>query len=296
MVANAPLVQSATVGTAVAAAPSVVVRDLAGNPVPGIVVTFGVTAGGGTVTGSPATTNAQGIATAASWTLGATAGTNIVVASAAGLPSVTFTATGTAGDAANVVAVSGNNQVAVVGTALVTRPTVRVTDASGNPVSGATVTFAVSGGGGTISGATQTTDAAGEATVGSWTLGSATPNTLSATVTGTGITGNPVTFTAEAATAIVVTAAPTPQTLGTDFAISVQLQNAGAANVALIGVPLTITIASGGGTLNGTATVSTNATGAATFTINVTGAPGARTFTISGTGLTAATTVSITIN
>ena len=297
MVANAPLVQSTTVGTAVGVAPSVIVRDLAGNPVPGIVVTFGVTAGGGVIVGSPATTNASGIATVTSWTVGTTAGTNLVVASGAGLPSVTFTANGTAGPPADVSIVLGDNQVAVVGSAVASRPTVRVRDSNGNPVAGATVTFAVAAGGGTITGATQTTDAAGDASVGSWTLGSGSPNTLTATVTGSGITGNPVTFTAEAATAILLVSAPTAaQTLGTDFTITVQLQNSAGANVSLAGVPLTLTIATGGGTLNGTATVNTSSAGAVTFTVNVTGATGARTFNIAGTGLTAAVTASITFN
>jgi adhesin/invasin len=297
MVANAPLVQTAVVGTAVPSAPSVIVRDLAGNPVPGIVVTFGVTSGGGSVAGSPATTNASGIATVTSWTLGGASGANLVVASASGLPSVTFTASATAGPPANVAVVSGDNQVAVVGTALSNRPTVRVTDANGNAVAGATVTFAVAGGGGSITGATQVTDAAGDATVGAWILGSGAPNTLTATVSGAGITGNPVTFTAEAATAIVVVAAPTtPQARGSDFTITVQLQNSAGTNVSLAGVPLTLAITSGGGTLNGTTVVNTSSAGVATFTVNVTVVPGSHTFTISGTGLTSAMTAAITIS
>src|SRR5207253_6201203 len=53
-------------------------------------------------------------------------------------------------------------------------------------------------GNGTITGANQTTNTSGIATVGSWTLGStAGTNTLTATATGSGITGNPVTFTAD---------------------------------------------------------------------------------------------------
>lgn len=297
MVANSSVSQSAEAGTAVTARPSVVVRDLAGNPVSGVVVTFTVASGGGAVVGSPATTNAGGIATVTSWTLGVVAGANSVVASAPGLPSVTFNATGGAGVAASVIAVSGNNQVAVQGTAVTSRPTVRVLDANGNRVVGATVTFAATAGNGTVSGATQTTDAAGEASVGSWTLGNLSPNTLTATVTGSGVTGNPVTFNAQSATAIVITQQPTTaQTIGANFTVTVQLQDAAAASVPLAGVPLTIAIASGGGAIVGTTTVSTNALGVAVFTINVTGTAGARTFSIVGTGLTGATTTAITFN
>ena len=297
MVANSAVAQTGEAGTAVAARPSVIVRDLVGNAVPGVVVTFTVTAGGGTVTGSPVATDAAGIATLTSWTLGAAAGPNTVVASAAGLPSVTFIATGGAGAAANVVPLSALSQVAVQGTNVTTRPSVRVTDVNGNPVTGATVVFAVTSGGGSVSGATQLTDAAGQASVAAWTLGNQSPNTLTATVGGTGITGNPVTFTAQAATNIAITQQPpATSTLGTNFTVTVQLQDAAAAAVPLAGVPLTIAIASGGGTLNGTATIATSATGAVSFTINVTGTAGARTFSITGAGLTGATTTTITIN
>ena len=297
MVANSLITQSAVAGELVAQAPSVVVRDLAGNPVSGVAVTFTVTAGGGTVAGSSASTNALGIATTTSWTLGTTAGLNTVVASATGLPSVTFTATGTAGAPASVIATAGNNQVAVQGTTVSTRPTVRVVDASGNVVTGATVTFAVTAGGGTLGGATQVTDAAGIASVGSWTLGSASPNTMTATVTGGGITGNPVSFTAQGVTELSLLSVPAgPLTLATDFTLTVRLRDGAAANASLAGVTITIAIASGGGTLNGTLTAVTDASGIATFTVNVTGAVGARTFTLTGAGLTSATTAAITFN
>ena len=62
---------------------------------------------------------------------------------------------------------------------------------------GSRSTFAVASGGGSITGASQSTNASGIATVGSWTLGTtAGTNTLTATFTGSGLTGNPVTFTA----------------------------------------------------------------------------------------------------
>ena len=99
------------------------------------------------------------------------------------------------------------------------------------------------------------------------------------------------------ATAITISAAPAgPITLGTNFTVTVQLRNAAGATVPLAGQPLTIGIASGGGTLNGTLTRVTDANGVAVFTVNVTGAAGARTFTITGTGLLSATTASITFN
>jgi adhesin/invasin len=298
MVAVSQTAQAAPVGTNVADPPSVVVRDAQGIPVPGVVVTFSVTAGGGSVVGSPGTTDGSGIATLASWKLGTVVGPNTVTATATGLPSVTFNATGTAGAAASVVAVAGNNQTALQGSNVLTPPTVRVTDLSGNPVIGATVTFAVVLGGGSAAGLSQLTNTQGQAAVGNWTLGSGAPNTLTAAVAGSGITGNPVTFTAQSATQIAITSVPAgPVNLGTDFTITAQLRNSAGDAVALAGIQLTIAIASGGGTLNGTLTRVTDTSGAVNFTlISVTGSAGARTFAVTGASLQSATTAAITFN
>lgn len=298
MVAVSQTTQSAPIGTNVNDPPSVIVRDAQGAPVAGVAVTFSVTAGGGSVVGSPGTTNTNGVATLTSWKLGPVVGPNTVTATAAGLPSVTFNATGSAGAPATVVAFAGNDQTAVQGTSVAIPPTVRVTDANGNPVIGAVVTFAVVQGGGSATGLSQVTDTQGHAAVGSWTLGPAAPNTLTATVTGSGITGNPVTFTAQSATQIAITSAPAgPISLGANFTITVQLRNSAGTAVALAGVQLTLAIASGGGTLNGTLARVTDASGAVSFTlINVTGSAGARTFTITGAGLLSATTAAINFN
>ncbi|HEV7387886.1 MAG TPA: hypothetical protein VGN73_04660 [Gemmatimonadaceae bacterium] len=85
---------TAAPGTDVGEPPSVVVSDASGNPMSGVSVTFAVTAGGGSLTGGHAVSDASGIATVGSWTLGQTPGTNTVTATTAGLPAVTFTAQG----------------------------------------------------------------------------------------------------------------------------------------------------------------------------------------------------------
>lgn len=84
---------TARVGTPVTTPPAVVVRNAAGTGLSGITVTFAVTAGGGAVTGATATTNASGVATVGSWTLGSSPGANTLTATVQGLPPVTFTAT-----------------------------------------------------------------------------------------------------------------------------------------------------------------------------------------------------------
>ena len=91
--------QSASAGAAVRIAPSVIVTDAKSKAVAGVSVTFAVTAGGGSVTGSTTKTNASGIAKVGSWKLGGTAGTNTLTATSGTLTGspVTFTATGDPG-------------------------------------------------------------------------------------------------------------------------------------------------------------------------------------------------------
>jgi adhesin/invasin len=193
--------QQTTVGQSVAVAPHVVVRDQFGNPVAGITVTFSVVAGSGSVTGPAPTTDSNGQAALGTWTLGTVTGLNRLTATAtgsgiAGNP-VTFSATAVADVPASIAASAGDNQQGPISQPLPIPATVLVRDRYGNPVSGVQVTFAVALGGGSVSGAVQTTNANGLASVGSWTLGpNPGPNTLTATAVGGGIAGNPVSFTA----------------------------------------------------------------------------------------------------
>jgi len=69
-------------------APAVLVKDATGAPVSGVSVTFTVTAGGGSITGGSATTDAFGKARATTWTFGP-AGGQSVRASSAAIPGVT---------------------------------------------------------------------------------------------------------------------------------------------------------------------------------------------------------------
>jgi hypothetical protein len=182
--------RSAPQGAQWADAITVTVRDASNNPVAGRTVTFAVASGGGTVTNATQTTNTAGEATLPvnSWTLGAAAGPNTLTASVGGTaPALVATITAT-GTALQVAVTAGNNQSATVGTAVSGAITVTVRDVNNNPVQGRTVTFAVASGDGTVTNATQTTNAGGEATLpaSSWTLGAAAgPNTLTATVGGT---------------------------------------------------------------------------------------------------------------
>ncbi len=103
---------------------------------------------------------------------------------------------------ASVAVMAGDGQQAPPGTAVAIDPAVIVKGASGAPVSGVTVTFAVDSGGGSITGATATTGSDGVAAVGGWTLGAVDGrNVLRATVG----TLAPVRITAIATSAATVT-------------------------------------------------------------------------------------------
>ncbi|HEX2206936.1 MAG TPA: Ig-like domain-containing protein [Longimicrobium sp.] len=93
--------QAGMAGTTLATRPAVLVRDAAGKPIAGRPVAFSVTGGGGKVTSAVVTTDAFGVATVGSWTLGSTADFNTLTATVggtgvAGNP-VQFTAAGCQG-------------------------------------------------------------------------------------------------------------------------------------------------------------------------------------------------------
>jgi hypothetical protein len=89
--------------------------------------------------------------------------------------------TGTTNVAAALASTTGNAQMAGCASAVVPdTPVVVVKNASGAPLAGQTVNFAVSAGGGTISATTRTTNANGQAGV-SWTLGTAGAQALTVT-------------------------------------------------------------------------------------------------------------------
>ncbi len=283
--------QSAVAGTAVADAPAVYVEDGSGNPVAGLTVTFVVTGGLGSITGATAVTGDDGVAAVGSWTLGSTPGTNTLRATCAGVSGspLTFTATGTSGPAVRMVLQAGDGQSATVGSAVPVDPSVKVTDAGGNPVPNVGVTFAVASGGGSLTGWNAKTDAAGVATVGTWKLGTAAgANTL--TATSAGLTGSPVVFTA--------TGTPGPASkmsmnagnaqtvhVGTPVTLPPSVLVTDAYNNPVPGVAVAFTVVSGGGSITGAA-ATTDAAGiaaAGSWTLGTTA--GGNTLTAAKAGL-----------
>jgi hypothetical protein len=160
---------SAQVATAIPG-PSVTVTS-GSAPAAGVLVTFAVTAGGGALEYPVATTDANGVASSGLWQIGPAVGVNTATAAVTGVAPLTFTVTSTPGPASKISAQAGNGQSGAPGSTLPTPLTARIADAGGNPKPGVAVTFAVTLGGGSIAGASATTNASGDATSGAWTLG-----------------------------------------------------------------------------------------------------------------------------
>src|SRR5579863_8169319 len=72
--------QSVPAGAAVPGPVCAQVLDAANFPVPGVMVTWGTVTGGGSITGATQMTDATGVATLGSWTLGPAPGPNSITA------------------------------------------------------------------------------------------------------------------------------------------------------------------------------------------------------------------------
>jgi hypothetical protein len=289
--------QEALVGTELTDPLVVRVFDADNNPIPNEPVTW-VPVNGQVPNGGNTTTDAQGYANIR-WTLGLVPGTNTLtaVASRAGTSTVTFTATGraTPGPVPTQIALNGgDNQTSSVNSTLPVSLSVKVTSATGEPVSGVTVTWNAAGGG-SVSSATSSTGTDGVAQV-QRTLGS-TPGQYTTTATVTGLAGSPVTFasTATAGSATVLVIQTQPSATATvnvvlDRQPVIQLKDAAGNDVSTAGVRVTATIQLGDGTLEGSKTKTTDGTGRAIFTnLKISGATGSHTLIFAATGFQSAT-------
>jgi hypothetical protein len=284
--------QTGEVAQNVPVSPKVLVKDAQNNPVAGATVTWAVTAGGGGVGAGTSLTDAAGEATM-TWSLGPKVGAGVhsIKASISGVTFVTFTASG-ALTAGTLTLNGGDNQSGAINTQLASSPSVLVKTpgAGALPVSGVTVSWAVTAGGGNVLSAESITDLTGVAT-NFWTVGGTVGNNNQGlTATGAGLTGSPVTFVASA------TAPPTQiasfsgdlqtATAGTALAqpFVVLVRNAVSAPVA--GVIVNWQVTAGGGTLNTPSSI-TDAAGHASVTLTAGTTAGAGNQTVTGavTGL-----------
>ena len=202
---------------------------------------------------------------------------------------------------AAIAMVDGNGQTAGIGEALANPLVVVVTDESGDPVEGVSVTWDADGSG-AVSAGTSQSGSDGHASI-QRTLGSqAGEQTTSATVTG--LSGSPVTFISiatdgQSPSLAVVTQPSSTAASGVNFAAQpvVQLKAPDGSNAAQAGVAVTASLASGTGTLGGTVTQQTNASGTVAFgDLNITGAAGTYTLRFAAAGVIPAISSGITLS
>jgi hypothetical protein len=192
--------QKGPAGSPLAQLLEVRVLDDRGNALSGHPVSFALDtdAPGAQLDPESAQSGGDGIAQSR-WTLGATKGTQSVVArvtrdGAAEPLEVRFSATVDAAGASRIEVVSGDDQAAAVGTSLPAPLIVRVVDGFGNLVEGVSVSWSAEAG--SVSPASSVTGEDGRAAT-SWTLGSSS-GSQSASASSTGLSGSPVGFTARA--------------------------------------------------------------------------------------------------
>ena len=255
-----------------------IVRDQNNLPIQGVVVTWSLTSGLGSLSQPTSTTGANGIAID-SLTVTQVAGARTVQAAVTGLVGspVTFTHNAKAGDAVVMALDGGNNQAGPVSAALPTAHTVIVRDAYNNPKPLLSVTWALGLGGGSINpNGAALTNASGIASV-IRTLGAvAGVNTDTASVTG--LSGSPVFFTDTAAAVVSI------QLSGTQFTPANDTTTAGAFarftwgggthNVTWDNVPPGATLSSSPTQSSGTFNARLTATGTYTFHCSIHGGPG----------------------
>ncbi|MGH7582966.1 MAG: beta strand repeat-containing protein [Gemmatimonadales bacterium] len=299
---------AAASGAAFAQQPAVQLRDAGGIVVnqAGVSVTAAINSGGGVLgTTLTATTNASGVATFTDLSITGTVGSRTLAFSAAGVTSATSNAVAiTAGAATQLTITTEPSITAASGSAFALQPVLQLRDAAGNAVSsaGVTVNVMIASGGGTLGGATAVvTSAAGVATFAGLSIrGTVGDRTLGFSASGlTGATSTTVTITPGAATHLTITTQPSANaTSGVAFAQqpAIQLNDADGNAVAQIGTVITAAIASGGGTLGGTLTATTNASGLATFTnLAITGTTGSRTLNFTAPALAGVTSTAIAL-
>ena len=299
--------QSTTVNTAFAAPLVATVTDNTGKPVSGVTVTFsapgtGATGTFATGTSATVTTDSTGAATTP-FTANGTAGSYTVMASIPGTAApASFLLTNLAGPAAHITATSGSGQIATVNTAFSGALVVSVSDASGNPVSGAIVTFTVpaAGASGTFAGGanTGTTNASGVATSALFTA-NGTPGTYTVSASVAGVAASAafsLTNIGPPASITVISGSGQSQSINTAFTNPLVVKVQDAVGNLVSGATVTFTAPGSGasGTFSGsnlvTTSVATNASGIATapkFTANSIGGSYTVTASVAGVGTAA---------
>jgi hypothetical protein len=161
-----PIALSGRAGEPVTSSVSARVTDAFENPVAGAVVELSASAGKAP---APVTAGADGVATITGWILGTIAGQDALTLRS-GAATLSFIATVLPGDPAQLTTVDTTPPSALAG-ALLAPVRLRLADNFGNSIPAQQLTFAVTGGGGSLGSTTATSDADGTVVLSGWTLG-----------------------------------------------------------------------------------------------------------------------------
>jgi sugar lactone lactonase YvrE len=250
--------QSAAVNSAFAVNLQSIVKDSVGTPVQGASVTFTLPAAGasgtfGGQTTATVITGAGGIATAPALTANLIIGNWTATASVVGVATpATFALTNVAGPPAAIAASAGTPQATLTTTLFPSMLDATVTDAYGNPVSGASVMFNVplAGASGTFPGNFKTvtlpTNAAGVAATPVTANGIAGAFTATAKVGAVAPANFALTSVLRAGTAILpLSGTPQTTTVGQPYAQTLQAKVTNGAGNPIPGLTVTFTLPAG---------------------------------------------------
>jgi hypothetical protein len=293
----------ATVGQPLPDSLVVEVTDPAGRPVPGVQVIFQPPAGAAIAPVDPVATDASGHA-AVQYILSTTAGDQIVEARASIVPEsnavASFHVVAQPESPESLAMAGGDGQTAQVNTVLPESLAVKAVDRFGNGVAGIEVNWQPTGGG-DVSARSDTTGPDGIAAV-ARTLGDS-PGSYGVIARAEALESPPVTFIATAVPApkpilALVTPPSTNAVAGVPLEQQpdIQLQDPTGAPLPREGVKVSVEVGSGGGSLGGSSTKSSDANGRVTFTdLEFRGGTGTRTLIFTAAGFTPVTSPEISV-
>ena len=295
--------QTGTVGQPLGLPIVVAVTDPENRPVEGVEVAFVVPSGAGITPNDTVVTGADGQASI-NYTLSTASGDQIVEARAkpvvaSPLLTTTFTATAMPEAAVGLALADGDDQRGEVSTALADSLAVQAVDRFGNGVAGVDVSWVADRG--SVSAASVMTGADGRSAV-ERTLGDQ-PGSYGTTAAAAGLEGSPVSFTATAVAApspalVIVTQPSAAASAGVPFTQQpeLQLQDPSGAPLSRADVRVTAGILSGGGSIDGGASVRSDAAGRVRFAdLSIRGEPGTRTLIFAAQGFSPVTSSSIVV-
>ncbi|HEX9767338.1 MAG TPA: hypothetical protein VGA36_11295, partial [Nitriliruptorales bacterium] len=270
-------------GVELAQQPVVEVEDASGTATVGTVVTVSIATGGGTLGGTAsATVAADGTATFTDLSISGTVGDRTLEFTAGTASATSGTISLEAGALARLVITLQPSSSASNAEPFAQQPRVRAEDASDNPISGLNITAAIQSGGGTLGGTkVLSTDGSGVAAFTNLAItGPVGTRTLRFSSAAFNVVSTPINVGPGAPASVsIVTQPPDNAPSGTTFMQSPAVSVEDVSGNPVPGQDVVASIASGGGSIGGTTTVSTNASGSATFgNLSITaGVPGART-------------------